>query len=460
MKNIKTILTALFFFAFLLIGYCSNNIEVKHSSWKVVLKTKDVGTAETFFEFEFSNDNQFVAYTRKNADKTVLGWTKSKLARIFTKNFKEGSLLYIQKGKIIPQNYGDSLKGIFTSSFGNFYFDALKTDNKIEGKLLNGKREVVGLFNAYSDNNHQPIRDYFALWEESLTHTRNYLYDKKLLQSREWKNFEKRMGKITPDIQDDVELLMAFYYYADKLPFSHYALFKPWEEWENYVTENPQRIEIKPLTNETVYLKITDFSGTIQEMNRVFDELQQKNYDNLIVDLRNNSGGSVEAGMTFAKRLVKTELLGGIFLTQKYFENHSKIPEVTEYKKFPQFSEANYDLIIQGISKNEGIVLKVIPDNPLNFKKIFLLVNNKTASTCEPIVYGFKQQKIATIIGQNTAGKMLNGEKFNLSDGFQLFIPTATYYTSDGKKLDQTGIKPDVFSEDPLQTALYLLHTE
>src|SRR5690554_5469369 len=286
MKTTKIILSAVCFFNFLLVGYCSNNTEVEHSSWKVVLKTKDVGTAETFFEFEFSNDNQFVAYTRKNADKTVLGWTKSKLARIFTKNFKGGSLLHIQKGKIIPQSHGDSLKGIFTSSFGNFYFDALKTDDKIEGKLLNGKREVVGLFNAYSDISHLPIRDYSALWEESLKHTKNYLYNKKLLQSKEWKKFEKRMGKIVPDIQDDVELLMAFYYYANKLPFSHYALFKPWKEWENYVTENTQRIEIKPLTPETVYLYIADFSGTAEEMNQVFDKLQQKNYNNLIVDLR------------------------------------------------------------------------------------------------------------------------------------------------------------------------------
>src|SRR5699024_8984864 len=129
---------------------CAPNTKNKNPlPWKTTIKTRDIGKAETFFQFNFSeNTNQFTAYTRKNADKDILGWTKSKLARIFTKNFKGGSLLHIEKGQIIPQTEGDSLKGILTSSFGNYYFDALKIGDQIEGKLLNGNKEIVGLFEA------------------------------------------------------------------------------------------------------------------------------------------------------------------------------------------------------------------------------------------------------------------------------------------------------------------------
>ncbi len=39
---------------------------------------------------------------------------------------------------------------------------------------------------------------------------------------------------------------------------------------------------------------------------------------------------------------------------------------------------------------------------------------------------------------------MLNGEFFDLDKGFKMVIPTADYYTSDGFKIDQNGVKPDI----------------
>ena len=39
---------------------------------------------------------------------------------------------------------------------------------------------------------------------------------------------------------------------------------------------------------------------------------------------------------------------------------------------------------------------------------------------------------------------MLNGEMFKVKDGFTVIIPTATYYTADGYKIDQQGVSPDV----------------
>ncbi len=39
---------------------------------------------------------------------------------------------------------------------------------------------------------------------------------------------------------------------------------------------------------------------------------------------------------------------------------------------------------------------------------------------------------------------MLNGETFSLGEGYSLTLPTATYYTADGYKIDQQGVSPDI----------------
>ena len=194
-------------------------------------------------------------------------------------------------------------------------------------------------------------------------------------------------------------------------------------------------------------MKILSFSGSVSEMDSIMTIVKTKKYTNLIVDLRDNSGGSVAAGLTFAKNIVDSSFYGGIFLTQKWFNEHKELPKVNEYTQFPLFSEANFDLIIEGIHNKKGLCLQVVPNEKVYSGNVFILTNNNTASTCEPIAYGLKQFKQATIVGEKTAGAMLNGEIFDLKSGFSLVIPTATYYTSDGYKIDENGVIPNIETE-------------
>ena len=39
---------------------------------------------------------------------------------------------------------------------------------------------------------------------------------------------------------------------------------------------------------------------------------------------------------------------------------------------------------------------------------------------------------------------MLNGERLKLQGKFNLWMPTADYYTADGNKIDKTGVEPNV----------------
>jgi C-terminal processing protease CtpA/Prc len=80
-----------------------------------------------------------------------------------------------------------------------------------------------------------------------------------------------------------------------------------------------------------------------------------------------------------------------------------------------------------------------------------LLVNQHTTSGAE-IVAGFaREHGLATIVGEQTAGRLLGWSTFRLEHGFRLALPVSNYLTWDGKCFEGEGIRPDVevgFSPD------------
>ncbi|HPU46273.1 MAG TPA: S41 family peptidase [Bacteroidales bacterium] len=422
--------------------------------WNIKLNSNDIGTVNTILEFESSIDGSFTAWTRKGADRNILGFWKSTLARVFTKDFKNGSLIRITDGTVTKRQDTLVLSGIFRSAMSNYYFNGEIVNNKITAELRDGKKVRKGTISGFrSDDVVYPLDDYPAIVSEALDSTKNRIYNRDVLNTKEWKSFEKSITKKSRKFQDDLELVFGFFYLASDLPFSHFALTKIEELNEAEKSDKNQYLFLEEKTNNTALLTIKSFSGTSTEVDSVFSEIIEKKYENLIVDLRNNSGGTVEAGMAFARRVVDTTMTGGFFLTQNWFNQNNDVPDSNQLEKLPVFSEANYDLIIQGIHQEIGLVLKVEPQNPLYKGNLFIITNSKTASTCEPIVHCLKNANRATIIGEKTAGAMLNGERFKLNRDFSLYVPTADYYTIDGLRIDQNGVTPNIEleSEDPIE---------
>ncbi|MCC5916926.1 MAG: S41 family peptidase [Cryomorphaceae bacterium] len=423
--------------------------------WHVNFRHKDIGQARTIIEFN-TNSNTFTAHSRKNADRNILGHWTSFLGRIFTKNLKNGSILNVVSGVYKVRNDTLHLAGILLTPMGSLNLEGYVFENEIHAKLRNKSRGHIGTISGDRNIPNLPLEDYLQLFQEVVSLTESKIFNREMLQTKAWSTFVKKMNASTPKFEDDLEMVFAFFYNARKLPFSHFSLMKPFIEQHDNLNPSPQKrhLSLEEKSAKTAYLKISSFSGKASEVDSIFEVVLQKGYQNLIVDLRNNSGGSVEAGMAFASNILDVETFGGVFLTQQWFNNHKTLPSHEDYKKLPHFSEANYDLIIEGIHKTEGLCLKIIPKKQVFRGKLFVLTNNRTASTCEPIVYELKKQKRAIVIGETTAGAMLNGEMFELAKGFKMVIPTADYYTSDGFRIDQNGVKPNIESKDALNEAM------
>ena len=78
---------------------------------------------------------------------------------------------------------------------------------------------------------------------------------------------------------------------------------------------------------------------------------------------------------------------------------------------------------------------------------IALLVNRHTASAAEMIVAFARENNLAAIVGEKTAGRLLSATSVKVGQGFRLALPTGAYYTWKGSVLEGTPIEPDELVE-------------
>ncbi|GHU82043.1 hypothetical protein FACS189415_1730 [Bacteroidia bacterium] len=221
-KKLRTIALVFSVLIFTFPGFAQNT--VLNGNWLLDIQLNGIGILQTNMQFDAENTN-FVAYIRKNADKMILGNTKAWLARKFTKNFKNGSLVRIENGKYFVENDTVKLSGNFISPVGNFVFKGAFVNGEMKAKLTN-KNQVRGMIIGKLKPIEAPLEDYPALFEKTIALTESNIFNRNLLQTKKWKSFAKKMRKISAGAQNDLEMVFAHYYYAGNLPFSHYSFLK------------------------------------------------------------------------------------------------------------------------------------------------------------------------------------------------------------------------------------------
>jgi C-terminal processing protease CtpA/Prc len=86
--------------------------------------------------------------------------------------------------------------------------------------------------------------------------------------------------------------------------------------------------------------------------------------------------------------------------------------------------------------------------------RVTLLVNRHTASAAEMIVAFARENSLANIIGEKTAGKLLSATSVKVGHGFRLALPTGAYHTWNGMVLEGMPIEPDELVEFAWRAAL------
>ena len=167
------------------------------------------------------------------------------------------------------------------------------------------------------------------------------------------------------------------------------------------------------------YLRITTFSDTTaQDVARAISRLKRDNPDGiqgLVLDLRNNPGGVLEAGVSVADDF----LTSGVIVTAD-----GRTPEA----RF-RMDVSHGDLI--------------------NGAPIVVLVNGGTASASEIVAGALKDHGRALLVGRKTYGKGSVQTVLPLSRGGAVKLTTSRYFTPSGGSIHGKGIVPDVIEEGP-----------
>ncbi|MFA6059513.1 MAG: S41 family peptidase [Taibaiella sp.] len=391
-----------------------------------------------------------------------MGGVKAKLGRLLGKLPKKGSIVTIKGTQKKDSLFGNTNIPVF----GKLKFKGIAKNETLSGQLLNNDGISIGTIRGVKST--EDKINYNELYPKILKTIQDNIYSKHVLQTKEWATFEKEIEKLCNDAHDDIELFFGFNMLTPKLPFTHLTLLIAQDAADDEDTASTDNGEIastkksvvfEEKNGTTAYLQIKNFTSSTNELAAVLPKIvENAAYKNLIIDLRDNGGGGINAAFALAKYIVTEDLEVGYFPTNK-LQYSGYQPEL-----FNTLSE------LQPKSTNEfGNELKTTPGVKLIFKKptnrvftgkIYVLTNGKTGSTCEPIVYALKNRKKATIIGEKTAGAMLAASPFVVSEKYMFMLPIADFYTYDGIRLDKVGVSPDieVKSEEALNKALEIIN--
>lgn len=213
----------------------------------------------------------------------------------------------------------------------------------------------------------------------------------------------------------------------------------------------PTLVEARLLGDGLGYLKVAMFPGMVgvvvaNEISKAVEQLGS--LKSLIIDLRGNTGGGIGA-LRVMSLLTPNQIPVGFALDRRRVTAtlESEKQAFRRFSRIPSSTKALWRLALQyapAMMAKKPIVLQSegLGTEPFH-GKIVLLVNRHTASAAEMIVAFARENNLATIVGEKTAGRLLSATSIKVGNGFRLALPTGSYYTWKGTVLEGTPIEPD-----------------
>jgi C-terminal processing protease CtpA/Prc len=213
----------------------------------------------------------------------------------------------------------------------------------------------------------------------------------------------------------------------------------------------PTLIEARRLDGGLGYLKVAMFPGMVgvevaNAISRAVEELGA--VERLMIDLRGNTGGGVGA-LRVMSLLTPERIPVGFALDRRRVTKNldSEKLNFPRFSRIPVSTKALWPLALRfapAMLTRKPIVLQTEGlGKKLFHGRVVLLVNRHTASAAEMIVAFARENQLATIIGEKTAGRLLSATSVKVGQDFRLALPTGAYYTWKGAVLEGTPIEPD-----------------
>lgn len=182
------------------------------------------------------------------------------------------------------------------------------------------------------------------------------------------------------------------------------------------------------------YLVYTSFIDDYNdELETVFAGFKAQVVDNLVIDLRYNSGGAVSSAILMSSMIAPATSVGDVLLRTSYN------PALTSYLQSEYGNEFNIDRLSSNV-------------NNLNLSKVYVLTTFKTASASEMVIYGLEPHMNEVIqIGEKTHGKYYGSITISDPDEKHNWAMQPIVMRAENKdnSIDYTqGLMPDIEKKD------------
>ncbi|GGW68759.1 S41 family peptidase [Vreelandella hamiltonii] len=160
------------------------------------------------------------------------------------------------------------------------------------------------------------------------------------------------------------------------------------------------------------YLRISQFqSRTPEQARRALERMaREQPLEGLILDLRNNPGGVLQAAVGVADLFLDSGLI----------------------------------VYTEGRLSDTEMSFSASPDTPARDVPLVVLINSGSASAAEIVAGALQDQRRGVIMGTESFGKGSVQQIMPLGNGEGLKLTTALYYTPNGRSIQAQGIEPDV----------------
>jgi len=166
--------------------------------------------------------------------------------------------------------------------------------------------------------------------------------------------------------------------------------------------------EALPGSPDIAYINISQFaSDTGKELSDTLNNMDIKKFKGLILDMRYNHGGELNAAVQVASNFVPA------------------------------------GPVVYIVDKDGNVDTKMATGTYLGMPMV-VLVNEESASAAEIVAGAIKDEKTATLVGVKTFGKGIVQTIFPLDGGTSVKLTTAKYLTPNKVSINKIGIEPDV----------------
>ncbi|MBQ0832951.1 MAG: S41 family peptidase [Marinobacter sp.] len=173
-------------------------------------------------------------------------------------------------------------------------------------------------------------------------------------------------------------------------------------------------VKSRMIENGYGYVRLTQFQAeTGGQFTKALNKLKEdhgSDLDGLVIDLRNNPGGVLQAAVATADALLDEGLI--------------------------VYTEGRIQSSRLRFSAKDGDVMAGTP--------IVVLINGGSASASEILAGALQDHKRAVVMGTQSFGKGSVQTVIPLDETHAIKMTTARYYTPDGRSIQGTGIKPDI----------------